>query len=442
MTSVRRRPLAALAAALAIVAGALSAASAPAGADETDRVLVFGSGFTNDFRYRDAVGTRLAALGHDVTVTSLLPSNLSPYDTIWHVGALRAFSSTERARLATFVSEGGGLHLSGEFSCCASLADLVNALVRSGGVVTGVGGSQPWPFSFEAGAVDGLTVSPNALTDFLGQSVGGLGGVDGANVVARAANGVAVGAAWAPADLTGDAGRLTVLMDISWLILTDPVLGSAETEARRMALIENFQEFLAGRAAAPVLADPVVTIESPADGAVVETGAPVELTASVADPGGGEVTCAIDWGDGAGAVTSVAAGVCGASHSYTAAGFYTVSVRSTAGDGRSGEAAAALVVFDRAGRFSGGGPVGQGGSFALSVRYHGDDPVPSGTFRYREGRRGPTLLADSFDWLVVDAAGVAVLEGTGTLDGVGGQRFRVTATPAGSPPAADVELLP
>ena len=83
---------------------------------DADQVLVFG-GATGSSQ----LSADLVSLGHSVThvASSTVPSNLSQYDTIWHVG-ITAFSAIDKSRLEAFIETGGGLHLTGEVDgCCA-----------------------------------------------------------------------------------------------------------------------------------------------------------------------------------------------------------------------------------------------------------------------------------------------------------------------------------
>jgi hypothetical protein len=96
-------------------------------------------------------------------------------------------------------------------------------------------------------------------------------------------------------------------------------------------------------------ADPSVSISDPADLSVWPVGVAVELTAPFSDDGANDTgthTCDVDWGDVTSSPGTIAGGVCSASHSYTAAGDYTVSVAVRDDDGGEGEATITLTVTD------------------------------------------------------------------------------------------------
>jgi len=159
-----------------------------------------------------------------------LPSDLSAFGTIWHVGAFAPLTTPEQTRLAGFVARGGGLHLTGERPCCETLNESITTFLRSvvvngSGIVAGGQGDIPGPFVFNRGAAGGIAAN---LTEFHPAAPGGLSGVSGANVLASSASGVAVGGVWDRADVQGD-GRVTLLMDVNWL---DPTAVGADDVVR------------------------------------------------------------------------------------------------------------------------------------------------------------------------------------------------------------------
>lgn len=91
---------------------------------------------------------------------------------------------------------------------------------------------------------------------------------------------------------------------------------------------------------------PSATIASPANGSMFAAPATVPVTASVTDPGTGDtLTCTFDWDDGGPTtVAVVVAGSCSASHNFTQAGVYNVTV--TAADDDGGISAPAMVMID------------------------------------------------------------------------------------------------
>ena len=199
--------------------------------------------------------------------------------------------------------------------------------------------------------------------------------------------------------------------------------------------------------AAPVVGAVVVP------GGPVSVGVPVTVSAPFTDADRLDShTAVLDWGDGttsAGTVTEGPGGSAGAagsvsgSHTYSAAGFYTVKVTVTDGFGHSGSnSSSQIVVYDRgAGQVVGAGsiaspkgawvfqPSASGrGRFAFAVGYRAGG-TPFGVFGYVLGgspRNRLTVAATSYDYLVVSGA-TARFAGTAQLNGVAGFRYEVTA---------------
>ena len=182
----------------------------------------------------------LVELGHTVTVMTVLPPDLSPYDTIWHVQITDPLTGAEQDRLAGFLASGGGIHLTGERPCCEpsndGLQTFVNRVVSGGGFVVGDQGDIGGPYPFNPSALSGITTSPNVLMNFNPSASGGMLGFQpgSPNVLATGTGGVVVGGVWGEGSLVSG-GRLTLLMDVNWLSNS----GSFE-------VIENLQNFLQG----------------------------------------------------------------------------------------------------------------------------------------------------------------------------------------------------
>ena len=201
--------------------------------DKPETVLIFG-----DRNERTALEADLTNLGFNVLDNVVtLPDDLTIYGTIWHVGAFSALTTDERTRLVAFVDSGRGLHLTGERPCCDNLNDslelLVNALVIGGGVEVGRFGDISGSYPFNPDALGSITSSPNALASWSPSASGGMGGVEGDNVLVSGAGGVPVGAVWDCGDMVGSAGRITLLMDVNWYL-----------NAGRQPIIENIHTFL------------------------------------------------------------------------------------------------------------------------------------------------------------------------------------------------------
>jgi hypothetical protein len=92
-------------------------------------------------------------------------------------------------------------------------------------------------------------------------------------------------------------------------------------------------------------AAPTTSITTPAAGSEFAIGATVSVSAAVSDAGANDThTCSLTWGDGSTGDGALAAGVCSASHTYSAAGARTVTVTATDDDGDSGSDTVGIVV--------------------------------------------------------------------------------------------------
>lgn len=204
--------------------------------DKPDTVLIFG-----DRNERTALETDLTNLGFNVLDNVVtLPDDLTIYGSIWHVGAFGVLTADERTRLVAFVDSGRGIHLTGERPCCDNLNDslelLVNALVVGGEVEVGRFGDIGGSYSFNPDALGEITSNPNELALWSPSASGGMGGFDGDNVLVSGSGGVPVGAVWDCNDMVGNAGRITLLMDVNWYL----------NDNARQATIENIHTFLIG----------------------------------------------------------------------------------------------------------------------------------------------------------------------------------------------------
>jgi hypothetical protein len=179
--------------------------------------LVFGD--------RDERATVAAQLAADfpsrvVVDVTTLPTDLGAFGTVWHVGAFAPLTDAEQTRLRDFVGLGRGLHLTGERPCCEPLNDSLTSLLRlvvEGGDGITVGGQDDvaGPYAFNPGARGGVAAE---LGEWLPTAPGEITGVSGPNVLAVSSSGEVVGAVWDQEDLVGDRGRITLLMDVNWIL--------------------------------------------------------------------------------------------------------------------------------------------------------------------------------------------------------------------------------
>jgi hypothetical protein len=196
---------------------------------------------------------------------------------------------------------------------------------------------------------------------------------------------------------------------------------------------------------------PAGAITAPAAGAIFPVGAPVTFLGTVADPGVQDTHTAI-WTLAsvtvAGAVTEQGGqGSVSASYTFSQAGVYTVTLQVTDKDSGIGEATtidglpAYVVVYDpSAGYVTGHGwidsPAGAyradpslagKATFGFVSKYEQGASTPTGHTKFEFRAGGFSFHSDAYQWLVVSGA-KAQYKGTGTINGVAGYSFLLTAT--------------
>lgn len=177
-------------------------------------------------------------------------------------------------------------------------------------------------------------------------------------------------------------------------------------------------------------AAPSVQLTAPLDGSAYELGTVVGSNTATADPGANDsVTCTLDWGDGA-------VDACGASHSFTAAGVYTVVATAIDDDGGRTSAEVEIIAYDPDARVAGRGsfdsPPGSftadpsataEARFMIAGKYQ--KGIPTGSSEVEIEALGFHFESTSYEWVVVNS-GRARYEGLGTLNGVDRYRFMVS----------------
>ncbi len=184
-------------------------------------VLILGDGDASEdatyssFSFFD---TSLSNIGLNVTTfpgTTTLPTDLSGYGQIWWDGTQDLSLHDERT-LESFVQAGGSVYVNGDYGAAGlfdnqSVLDIVQALVSSSISVSGISGGTN-PLSVNPSVIDGVAVTPNALTTWTPNDEGTLTGVAAPNTLFPEGYG-ASGAVW---DVGQSGGRLAVLMDPNW----------------------------------------------------------------------------------------------------------------------------------------------------------------------------------------------------------------------------------
>ncbi len=182
-------------------------------------------------------------------------------------------------------------------------------------------------------------------------------------------------------------------------------------------------------------------ISAPLAPVVVNTA--IGASASFTDPGSNDTHSATwEWGDGSTSAGAVNAGTASGSHTYTAAGVYTVKLTVTDDDGGADtEQFQYVVVYDPAAGFvTGGGwinsPAGAytadpslsgKANFGFVSKYHKGATVPTGQTQFQFHAAGLNFHSASYEWLVI-AGAKAQYKGSGTINGGGDYGFMLTAT--------------
>lgn len=181
----------------------------------------------------------------------------------------------------------------------------------------------------------------------------------------------------------------------------------------------------------------------------VAAGANVSLEATYSDPGDNDThTATVDWGDGSSSSPSASGGSISASHTYAAAGIYTVCLTVTDDDGGADERCSTsfVVVYDPgAGFVTGGGwidvaagsyapdPSASGpGRFGFVSKYQKGATAPSGNTEFQFQAGDLNFHSSSYDWLVI-AGAKAIYKGSGRVNGESGYRFLISAVDGAQP---------
>ena len=174
----------------------------------------------------------------------------------------------------------------------------------------------------------------------------------------------------------------------------------------------------------------------------LSVGTTVTASANFTDPGTMDTHTALwNWGDGTTSQGTVTGTSVAGSHIYTTAGIYTVTLTVTDDDGGAGSATyMSVVIYDPTGGFiTGGGwitsPVGAyladpnltgRANFNIDTKYQKGEQVPNGATEFQFEVANLEFQSTAYEWLVV-AGTRAQYKGTGTINGLGGYGFMITA---------------
>lgn len=195
------------------------------------------------------------------------------------------------------------------------------------------------------------------------------------------------------------------------------------------------------------VAPTVQEITAPLDPVQVNTS--FNISANFSDPGTMDShTAVLDWDDSSTSVGTVnetnGSGTVTGSHTYSTPGVYTVKLTVTDDDGDSGHSIFQyIVVYDPDGGFvTGGGwidsppgaccedPTLTGkANFGFISKYRKGASTPTGNTEFQFHAADLNFHSDSYEWLVVSGA-KAKYKGEGTLNGVDGYKFMLTAIDA------------
>jgi PKD repeat protein len=170
----------------------------------------------------------------------------------------------------------------------------------------------------------------------------------------------------------------------------------------------------------------------------------INASANFTDPGILDTHTAVwNWGDGAsspGVVTEInGSGSVAGSHTYIAAGIYTVTLTVTDKDGGLGRSTyESVVVYNPNGVLIGSGsiksPVGAYkanpkltgmANFGFVAKYNRGATIPAGATEFHFSMGNLNFYATSYQWLVVTGAR-AQCKGTGSINGTGNYGFMLT----------------
>ena len=214
----------------------------------------------------------------------------------------------------------------------------------------------------------------------------------------------------------------------------DPTSTASDTYAVALSIFDD--DGGTGTGSASVIVNnlaPSLSISVPENGALYSVNGTVNLSASLTDPSILDtLSCSVNWDDGATQTGTLSAGVCTASHVFTAAGVYNIQMTGTDDDLGVTTKSVMVVVYDPSSGFvTGGGwidsPAGAyqadlslmgKATFGFVSRYQKGATVPTGNTAFKFDLAGLAFASQSYEWLVVNQAGMnAQFKGEGLVNG-------------------------
>ena len=188
-----------------------------------------------------------------------------------------------------------------------------------------------------------------------------------------------------------------------------------------------------------VASGPAINSITVSPAATIALGSAINLNAAITDAsGGGPYTAEISWGDNqTSTLNNVSGPTLSATHSYAAAGSYSISVKVSRGESFGTSTFSPLVVFNpNAGSMNAAGwfnsplgsyPANPGFAgklyFETNVQYQTGAIVPTGTAKVN--LPGKDFVATSMSWLTINGSNVQI-SGAGTINNAPGYNFLLT----------------
>lgn len=204
----------------ALVLGAYSFAPANAG----QVLIINGSSFTSEPNTTSSITTQLqtlhTAVGNVVTISDVVPDDISSYAQVWDIRFDAAISSAIQSQYVDYLGAGGGMFVMGENSSFMARNDTVLSLISAAG-----GGSLNFTTPMDVQTVSAPFDGPNAVTTVDYSAPGGVDGFgSGQWITSTGSEGT--GVAWGVGALSNAAaGALTVIFDVNFM-QTDANAGS------------------------------------------------------------------------------------------------------------------------------------------------------------------------------------------------------------------------